>query len=90
MIHSEDFFKKKLTPPPPKKKRKKKKEKKWFDQKKKKKYFIIIVNHTKWVLQKIPSECLWCEIWPVWGYVGVESVQSSCVNVVCHVVPENS
>ena len=35
------------------------------------------MNHTKWVLQKIPSECLWCERWPVWGYVDVESAQSS-------------
>ena len=26
---------------------------------------------------KIPSECLWCERWPVWGYVDGESAQSS-------------
>ena len=26
---------------------------------------------------KIPSECLWHEKWPVWGYIGIESVQSS-------------
>ena len=26
---------------------------------------------------EIPSECLWHERWPGWGYVGVESVQSS-------------
>ena len=38
-----------------------------------KKWFITIVNHenTKWVLQKIPNECLWRERWPVWGYVGI-------------------
>ena len=28
---------------------------------------------------KIPSECLWCERWPVWGYIGVSSAQSSCL-----------
>ena len=66
MIHSEDFF---LIDPP-------KIKKKWFDQNNEK-WFMIIVNHTTWVLQKIPSECLWCERWPVWGYVGVESAQSS-------------
>ena len=27
--------------------------------------------------KKIPSECLWFERWPVWGYVGIESAQSS-------------
>ena len=62
----------KLTP--------KNEKKKWSPPKKKKKkknLFIIIVNHTKWVLQKIPSEYLWCERWPVWGYVGVELAQSS-------------
>ena len=26
---------------------------------------------------KIPSECMWHERWPVLGYVGVESAQSS-------------
>ena len=26
---------------------------------------------------KIPNECLWNERWPVWEYVGVESLQSS-------------
>ena len=26
---------------------------------------------------KIPSECLWRGGWPVWGFVGVELVQSS-------------
>ena len=26
---------------------------------------------------KLPSECLWRERWPVWGYVCVESAQSS-------------
>ena len=26
---------------------------------------------------KITSECLWHDGWPVWGYVGVESAQSS-------------
>ena len=26
---------------------------------------------------KIPNECLWCERWPVWGYVGAELAQSS-------------
>ena len=25
---------------------------------------------------KIPSECLWHERWPVWGYVGAEFAQS--------------
>ena len=25
--------------------------------------------------RKIPSECLWLERWPVWGYVCIESVQ---------------
>ena len=52
-------------------------KKKWSYQNKNEKKFIIIVNHTKWVLQKIPSECLWCERVPVWGYVGIESAQSS-------------
>ena len=26
---------------------------------------------------KNTSEYLWCERWPVWGYVGIESAQSS-------------
>ena len=26
---------------------------------------------------KIPSECLWHEKWPVWGFVGIESGESS-------------
>ena len=26
---------------------------------------------------KIPSDRLWHERWPVWGYVGIESPQSS-------------
>ena len=46
---------------------------------KKMKFHVKIVNHTKWVLQNIPTECLWSERWSVWGYVGVESAQSSNV-----------
>ena len=41
------------------------------------KKFIIIENHTKWMLQNIPSECLRHERWPVWGYIGMESAMSS-------------
>ena len=26
---------------------------------------------------KIPNECLWHEKWPVWGYVCIESAQTS-------------
>ena len=38
---------------------------------------VLIVNHTKWVLQNIPNECIWHERWPVWGYVDIESMQFS-------------
>ena len=31
----------------------------------------------KMVLQSVPNECPWHEKWPVSGYVGIESVQSS-------------
>ena len=31
---------------------------------------------------KIPSECLWCERWPVWRYIGVESAQSSFTYII--------
>ena len=36
-----------------------------------------IVTRTKWWLQEIPSECLWCKRWPVWGYADFKSAQSS-------------
>ena len=47
---------------------------------KKKKRRKIVYNNCeshKMGAAKIPSECLWCERWPVWRYVGVKSVQSS-------------
>ena len=44
---------------------------------KKCKIVITILNHTKWVLQKVPSQFLWRERWPLWGYAGVESARSS-------------
>ena len=32
------------------------------------------------------NEFLWHERWPVWGYVGVESAQSSFMNIVQYVL----
>ena len=38
---------------------------------------LIIVNHIRLVLQRIPSECMLCERWPVRRFVGVKLAQSS-------------
>ena len=41
---------------------------------------IVIINNCeshKMGATQIPCECLWHEGWPVWGFVGVELVQSS-------------
>ena len=40
------------------------------------------MNHTNWVVQNIPSECLCCDRWPVWEYIGIELVQYTSISVV--------
>ena len=40
--------------------------------------------------KNISSECLWCERWPVWGYVGVELAQSSLVTTMILVFSTNN
>ena len=40
------------------------------------KFYYNCESH-KMSAAKIPNECLWHERWPVWGYVGIDSAQSS-------------
>ena len=69
MIHSEDFLLKLTTHPHPPPPQKKKKKKKIYEKKN--------CESRKMGTEKIPSEYLWYEGWPVWGYVGVELAQTS-------------
>ena len=39
---------------------------------------------------KIPNECLWHDKWPVWVYVGIESVQPSYDFVLIYIYTHRS